>query len=162
MCASACTQKTPKLRCRFRKRRLTNTPRRHRLADGHFSSLYRPSPSFSSFGAAYAMLCYSAPPACSGTPSRPSEYCRHPSIGLVNIMYIRTFCEHLNIRYIFDHTDLYGVEVRLELYGANVRLMVSPPSLSPSHPPPSPPKPMASSHHFTPPREVSARLVPLV
>ena len=46
--------------------------------------------------------------------------------------------------------QLYRVEVSLELNGENARLLVSPPSLSPSHPPPSPPKPMASSHHFTP------------
>ena len=60
------------------KRRLTNTPRCHRLADGQLSSLCRPSPSFSSFGAASAMLCCCAPPACSGTPSRPSEYYPSP------------------------------------------------------------------------------------
>ena len=37
-CASACTQKTPYLRCGFLKRRLTNTSRRHHLADGQLSS----------------------------------------------------------------------------------------------------------------------------
>ena len=57
-----------------------------------------------------------------------------PSISLVvNIMYIRTFCHHLNVLYIFDQTDLYRVEVRLE------RPAVSPPSLSPSHPQALPP-----------------------
>ena len=69
---------TPNLRCRFRKQHLTNTSRCHRLADGQLSSLCRPSPSFSSFGAASAMLCCCAPPACSGTPSRPSEYYPSP------------------------------------------------------------------------------------
>ena len=44
-------------------------------------------------------------------------------------------CDHLNILYIFDQADVYRFEVRLELYGANVRLVVSPRSLSPSHPP---------------------------
>ena len=39
----------------YLKRRLTNTPRRHRL-DGQLLSLYPPSPSFSSFGAASVML----------------------------------------------------------------------------------------------------------
>ena len=34
VCVSACTQKTPNLRCWFFKRRLTNTSRRHRLVDG--------------------------------------------------------------------------------------------------------------------------------
>ena len=43
---SACFQKTPNLRGGFRKGRLTNTPRRHRLADGQLSSLYAPLPSF--------------------------------------------------------------------------------------------------------------------
>ena len=32
-CVSACPQKTPTLRGDFRKRRLTDTPRRHHLAD---------------------------------------------------------------------------------------------------------------------------------
>ena len=62
-------QKTPNLRGGFRKRRLTNTPRRHRLADGPLSSLYAPSLSFSSFGAASVMICCSARPA---SPSAPS------------------------------------------------------------------------------------------
>ena len=73
VCASACTQKAPNLRCCFLKRRLMNTPRRHRLADRQLSSRYPPSPSFSSFGSASVMLCYS-PPASSSTPSRPSVY----------------------------------------------------------------------------------------
>ena len=112
---------------------------------------------FQLVGAASAMLCCSAPPACSGTPSLPSEY--YPSISLVvNMMYI----EHLHVLYIFDQTDLYRVEVRLELHGSNALLIVSPPSLSPSHPPTPPPKPMASSHHFIPPRQVSDHLASLV
>ena len=36
-CVSAYTQKTSNLRCCFLKQRLTNTPRRHRLADGQLS-----------------------------------------------------------------------------------------------------------------------------
>ena len=35
--------------------------------------------------------------------------------------------------------QLYRVEVSLELNGENARLLVSPPSLSPSHPPTPPP-----------------------
>ena len=101
MCVSACTQKTPNLRCGFLKRRLTNTTRRHHHADGQLSSLYAPSPSFSSFGAAFVM-CSSAP-ASSSAPLLPSVRC--PSIGLVvNILYIRIFCGHLNVLYIFDQT----------------------------------------------------------
>ena len=41
-------------------------------------------------------------------------------------MFIQVFCEHINVFYIFDQTDLYRVEVRLELNGANARLIVSP------------------------------------
>ena len=40
--------------------------------------------------------------------------------------------------FMFDQKDLYRVEVRLELNGTNARLIVSPPSLSPSHPPTPP------------------------
>ena len=68
VCVSAYFQKTPNLRRCFRKRRLTNTPRRHRLADGQLSSLYAPLPSFSSFGAA-SMMCCSARPASWSAPS---------------------------------------------------------------------------------------------
>ena len=62
----ACTQKTPNLRFCFLKRRLTNTLRCQRLADGQLSSPYPPSPSFTSFGAAAVMLCC-FPPALSNT-----------------------------------------------------------------------------------------------
>ena len=75
------------------------------------------------------MLCYSAPPACSSTPLRPSVH--YPSISLG--------VDHLTVFYILDQTDLYRFEVRLELYGANDRVVVRPPSLSPSHPPTPPP-----------------------
>ena len=78
---SACTQKNPNLRCGFLKRRLTNSLRRHRLADGQLSSLYAPSPIFSSFGVASVILCCSAPPTSSSAPLRPSV--PYPSIGLV-------------------------------------------------------------------------------
>ena len=136
-CVSACTQKTPNLRCGFLKRRLTNTPRRHCLADCQLLSLYPPSPSFSSFGAASVILCCSVPSDYSSTPLRPCVH--YPSIRLVNTLYIQTFCEHLNVLYIFDLTDLYRFEVRLELYADNTRLIGSVPSLSPSRPPTPPP-----------------------
>ena len=131
MCVRLHSEKS-KLRCWYLKRRLAYTPRRHRLADGQLSSLYPPSPSFSSFGAAYVMCC-STPPACSSTPLRPSVH--YPSVSLaVNIIYIQTFCENLHFVYIFDQADLDRVEVRLEFNGANARQIVSPPSLSSSHP----------------------------
>ena len=66
---STCPQKTPYLRGGFRKRRLMNTPRRHRLSNGQLSSLYVPLPSFSSFGAASVMMCFFARPASSSAPS---------------------------------------------------------------------------------------------
>ena len=56
-------------------------------------------------------------------------FCEH-----VNILAIFDQCEHLNVLHIFDQTDLLRVKVRLELNGSNARLIVSPPSLSPSHP----------------------------
>ena len=130
VCVSACTQKTPNLRCSFLRRRLTITPQRHRLADDQLSSLYPSSPSFSSFGAASVVLCCSAHPACSSTPLRPSAH-YYPSISLVNVMCIQTFFDHLNVLFIFDQTGLYCFEVRPELYGVNVRLVVSPLSLTP-------------------------------
>ena len=107
---------------------------------------YPPSPNSSSFGAASVILCCSAPPACSSTPLRPSVH--YPIIRLVvNVVCIQKLCDylniiyifHLNTVYIFDQTDLYRLEVRLELYGANSHLVVSRPSLSPSHPSTPPP-----------------------
>ena len=59
--------------------------------------------------------------------------------SVLNVMCMQTFCDHLHVVYIFNQTDLYRFEVRLELYGANARLVVSPSSLSPSHPPTPPP-----------------------
>ena len=49
-------QSDPDLRFFPIKRCLTNTPRRHRVADGQLSSPYPPSPSFSLFGAVSVML----------------------------------------------------------------------------------------------------------
>ena len=90
---------------------------------------------------------YCSAPACSSTPLRPSVH--SPSISLVvYIMCIQTLCDHLNVLYFSTRQDLHRFEVRLELYGANARLVVSPPSLSPSHPP-------------TPHRQADGQLSPL-
>ena len=71
------------------------------------------------------------------TPLRSSVH--YPSISLVeNITHIQTFCEHLNVLYIFDQTDLHRFKIRQELSSANPRLIVSPPPLSSSHPPTPP------------------------
>ena len=146
---SACTQKTPNLRCGFLKRRLTNTPRRYRLANGQLSSLYAPSPSFRSFGAASVMLYCSAPPASLSTPLRPSV--RYPSIGqAVNIVYLRALCDDLKILHIFDQTSTV-FEVRLVFYNGAFSVSVSPPDATA--------KPMTGSHHFIPPRQVSACVI---
>ena len=127
---SACTQKTPNLLCWFLTRRLTNTPRPHRLADGQLSSLYPPSPSFSSFGAASVILCCSAPPVSSSTPLRTSVH--YPSISLLlNIMCSQTFFNHKIVLYTFDQTWLYLFWSQPgSLCRGNSRLIVSRPSLS--------------------------------
>ena len=112
---SACTQKTPNLPC-FLKRRLTNTPRRDRLADGQLSSLHPPSPSFSSFGAASVIAIPLLLPLREDTLT---AVCVLPEYNQVVNMCIRIFCDHLNVLYIFDQTYTYRFEIRLKLYGAN-------------------------------------------
>ena len=136
MCVFACTQKTPNLRCCFLERRLTDTPRCHRLADGQLSSLYPPSPSLSSFGAAVVMLRCS-PPASSSTSLRPAVC--YSSIRLVvNIVCIRIFCDYLKVLYIFGPTCIV-LKSGWSSTAQMPRLVVSPPSLSPFHPPTPPP-----------------------
>ena len=137
LCVSACAQKTPNPRCYIIKRHLANTPRRHRLADGQLSSLYPPSPRFSSLGAASVMLCCFPPLASSRTPLRPSVC--YQSISLVvNMMYTRVCCDHLNISSIFDPACIV-MESGWSSLVRMPRLVVSPPSLSPSHPSTPPP-----------------------
>ena len=160
MCASASTQRTSKLRCCFLKRRLTNTLRRHCLADCELSLLDAPPPCFSLFVVACVTLCCTAFPACLSTALRPSVH--HPSISLVvNMLYIRTFCQYLTVLYRLDQAYMYRFEVRQEINRANVRLVVSFPSLSPSHPT-TPPLSRWLALPLTPHHHVSARLAPLV
>ena len=102
VCVSAGTQKAPNLLCCFLKRRLTNTPRHRHPADGQLSSLCPTLPSFSSFGAACAMLGCSLP-VSSNTPLRASVYNANIRF-VVNIAYIRKFCDHLIVLYIFDQS----------------------------------------------------------
>ena len=78
----------------------------------------------------------------------------------VNIMCIGISCDHLNALYTFDPTCIV-LKSGWSSTARMPRLVVSPPSFSPSAPD-STAKPMASSHHFTPPRQVSARLAPPV
>ena len=139
VCVSACANKNPNVRCWFLKRRLTNTPRRHRLADGQLSSLYHP----------HQISARLEPPLwCCAVPLLlPVRAYPHGRLCLARVsvfyiylvMCIQTLCDHLNTLYIFDQTFLYHFAVRLELYGANARLVVSPASLSPFHPPTPPP-----------------------
>ena len=92
------------------------------------------SPSFSSFGTASVMCCFT--PACS-TPLRPSVHHPRVSISLVvNIMNIQIFCEHLYIYFIFSTRQTCIVlKSGWTSYAANARVLVSPPSMSPSDPP---------------------------
>ena len=123
----------------FRKRRLTNTPRRHRVADGQLSSSYAPLPCFSLFGAASCDVLFRS--ACL------LERTVCATIGLVvNIISIRRFCDQINVLHIFDPTCIV-----LKL---GWRYTTGPPdlfssSLVPVSPPDATAKPMASSHHFT-------------
>ena len=129
--------RAPNLRFFFSKRCLTNTSRRHSRADGELSSLYPSSPSFSSFGAACVMLCCSPTPASSGTPLRPSVY--YPRIGLVvNIIYIRTFCVHLDDLYIFELVCIV-LKSGWHSTARMPRIVVSPLVLPDEHPPTPPP-----------------------
>ena len=144
----------PNLRGGFRKMTPDEHPRRHRLADGPLSSLYAPSPSLSSFGAASVMMCCSARPTSSSALSVLPE----DRIGR-NILCIRRCCDHINVLNIFDQTCIV-----LKL---GWRSTTGPPDLwcsSPvsGSPPDTTAKPMASSHHFTPLCHVQARLAPLV
>ena len=107
-------------------------PRRHHLADGPLSSLYAPSPSLSSFGAASVMMCCSARPAFSSAPSvLPEDRIDR------NIIYLRQFCDYINALHIFDQTFIVSKFCWRSIRRA--RLMFFPPPLSPSHPPTPPP-----------------------
>ena len=118
VCMATCTQNTPNLQCWFLKRRLTNTPRRHRLADGQLSSLYPPSSSFRSFDAG-SVMCSPAPPVSSSTLT---AVCVLPEYRSG-----RKYKVHLDILWLskcplYFQPDVYR-EVRLELYGANARVL---------------------------------------
>ena len=127
MCVSACTQKAPNVRCCFLKRRLTNAPRRRHPSDGQLSSLYPTSLSFSSFGAARVMCCL--PPASSSTPLRPSVYNASVSL-LVNIVCIRSFCDHINVLNIFDQIVSFSSQAGALRRECRVSSLVLVPSLS--------------------------------
>ena len=66
-----------------------------------YELVYALSPSLSSFGAASVMMCCFARPASSSAPSVLPE----DSIGR-NIIYIRRFCDHINVLHIFDQTRI--------------------------------------------------------
>ena len=87
-------------------------------------------------------------PACSSTLLRPSVH--YPTISLSQILCVFKHCDHLNVLYIFDQTDLYRFEVRLELYGADARLVVCPPPPSFSHIPTPPPSRWPALTNFSP------------
>ena len=140
MRVSACPQKTPNLRDGFRTRRLTNTPRRHRVADGQLSSSYAPLPCFSLFGAASCDVLFRS--------SCLLERTVCATIGLVvNIISIRRFCDQINVLHIFDQTYIVLKSGWSSTMGPPYRLSSSPVFVSP---PDATAKPMASSHHYTP------------
>ena len=89
--------------CGFLQLHLTTTPRRHRLVDGQFSSLYAPTPSFGSL-AKPLMLCCS-PPASSSKSSRPCVYHPFASVSRTyfGIRYIKNNCDNLNGPSMFHH-----------------------------------------------------------
>ena len=116
-------------------------PQRHQLSDGPFLWLCAPSPSLRSCDAASVVMCCSARPASSSAPSGLPE----DRIGR-NIIYIRPFCDHINVLYIFDKPCIVST--------LNWRSRTGPPDLFSSLVSVSLPdvsaKPMPSSHHFTP------------
>ena len=116
-------------------------PSRHHLADGPLSSLYAPSPSLSSFGAASVMMCCSARPASSSAPSVLPE----DRIGRT-IIHCLILWPYKFISY-FRQTCI--------VFKLGWRSTTGPPdfwssSLVPDSPPDATAEPMASSHHFTP------------
>ena len=124
---STCTQKAPNLRCLL-ERRPTNTPRRHRLADGQLSSLYARSLSFSSF---WRRLC--------DVVLFHSCLFEHTLMAVCVLpeyrsgrKYMRTSCDDKNVRYIFDPTCIV-LKSGWNSTARMPRLVVSP-SLPPSFP----------------------------
>ena len=153
---SAFSQKAPNLRC-FLKRRLRNTAGRHCLADGQLSSLYAPLSSFSSFGAASVMMCCSVRSASSSAPSVLPEDRIGRKYNIISSILWTYKCSS------YVRPDLYRFEARLEPSSTTARMPASLlvfPCLSLI--PDATAKLIASSHHFTPPRQVLARLAPLV
>ena len=96
---------------------MTNTPRRHRLADGQLSSLYPPSPTFSSFGAA----------SCDIVVFPSSSLVEHTHMAVCVLLEYypgRKYNVHSYILRpskcpLYFRPDLYRFEGRLKLYGAS-------------------------------------------
>ena len=135
VCVSACTKKAPNLRCCFLKRRLTNIPRRRHPADGQLSSLYPASLSFSSF---WRRVCDAVLSASCLFEHTLTTVCVQREYQSGRKYNVRTFGDHQNVLYIFDQTCIVlksGWSSTARMPG----LVVSPPSLSHSHPPTPPP-----------------------
>ena len=155
MCVSACPQKTPNLRGGFRERRLTDTPDATALpmaGSHHFTHPHQVSARL----APPVMMCCSARPASS---SAPSVLRTRGSVLVVNIKHIRRLCDLTIILHIFDQTCIVLKSGWSSTMGPPYRQSSSPVSVST---PDATAKPMASSHHFTPPSQISARSPPLV
>ena len=117
-------------------------PRHRHLADGPLSSLYAPSPSLSSFGAASVMMCCSARPASSRAPSalpKPMASSHHfDPFAKFKLVWRRIcicrFCNHLNVL-ILDQTCIVS---KVGWRSTTGLLIFGPPLLSPAHPPTQP------------------------
>ena len=117
-------------------------PQRHQLADGPLLLLCALSPSLRSCAAASVVMCCSARSASLSAPSVLPE----DQIGR-NILYIRLFCDHINVLHIFDRTYIVST--------LSWRSRTGPPDLFSSSLvsislPDATATPMASSHHFIP------------
>ena len=137
---SACLHKNLNLRGRFRKRRLTNTPRRNRLADGR---PYRSTHPYhvSARLAPPLVMCFSA---CAVSSKRTV----HPRIGLVvSTIFIRRFCDPNKCPFIVS--TRFNIVLKSGLSFKMDRMTTSSPPVSVSLPD-SIANLMASSHHFSP------------
>ena len=133
VCVSACTHKTPNLTILFSQ----TTPDEHPPTPPprRWSALIS-LPTFAKFQLVWCHLCDVM------LLFRCSCLFEH-TLAVVRALPEYQSCKnnlYINLLWtskclLYFRPDLYRFEVRLELYAANARLIVSPPSLPPSHPP---------------------------
>ena len=115
-------------------------PRRHELADGPLSSLYAPSPSLNSFGAASEMMCCSACPAS----SRASSVLPEDRIGSIRNLASKRFPDGYSTGGCAC-VPAYSEDPNLRGCFHNPRLTNTPDATA---------LPMAHSHHLKHPHQV--------